>query len=81
VQNVHASRPERSVAIEPRVELRKRLRAQAVDPEPTVLVYLDKTGVTEDPQVSRGARAGDRLGPAQLLARSGSRAVRGKTEP
>jgi hypothetical protein len=45
VQSVHASRPQRSVVIEPRVKLRKRLRAQGVDPELSLLVHLDKSGV------------------------------------
>jgi len=59
MQSVHATRPQRSVRIEPRIKLRKRFRAQAVDPELSLLLYLDKSGVAEDPEVPRGARTSD----------------------
>jgi len=65
-------RPKRSIAIEPRVKLRKRLRAQAVDPELSLLVHLDKSGVAEDPQVSGGARTSDWQQCCQLTGRGGT---------
>jgi hypothetical protein len=65
-------RPQRSVAIEPLVKLRKRLRAQGVDPELSLLVHLDKSGVAEDPQVSGGARTSDWQQRCQLTSRGGT---------
>jgi hypothetical protein len=72
MQSLHALRPQRSVAIEPFVKLRKRLRAKRVDPELSLLVHLDKSGVAEDPQVSRGARTRDWQQRCQLTGCGGT---------
>jgi hypothetical protein len=59
MQSFQAMRPQGTVVIEPVVQLRQRLRTQAVNPELRLLAHLDQPSVPQNPKVSRGTRPGD----------------------
>jgi len=60
MKGVQTLRPQAAVLIQPFVDLGERLRVQAVDPPLRFLTHVDEPGLTQDAEVTRYTRSGDR---------------------
>src|SRR4051812_41861272 len=69
LQRVQPARPVAAVGLEPGVDLRERLRAQAGDAAPGGGSHADQPRLAEDPEVLGDARLADRQGLHELADR------------
>ena len=64
--------PQRSVPIEPAVDLRERFRTQAVDTKLCALPDLDQADLSQHPEMAGNTRTGDGQHRRQLAHRRGT---------